>query len=430
MWAVVDCDNFFCSCERVFRPELNGRPVVVLSNNDGCVIARSREAKAMGVKMCLPYYQMLQQFPASGITAFSSNYELYGDMSARVMSVLRMDAPSVRQYSIDEAFLDLAGMEHLDLKAWGEQLALKIRRWTGIPVSIGIGATKTLAKVASRFAKTYPGYRKCCMIATEEQRLTALGLFEVGEVWGIGRKLVKSLAAYGIVTALELTRRSRGWVRSKYGVTGERTWTELRGGNAIELDYLDTKKNSITTSRSFPEMISDPGELRTHIANYAARCAAKLRMQRSVCSKVSVFVQSNHFRDDLRQYDNFTSYTFTTPTNTTTEIVSAAQCVLSAIFRSGIRYKRAGVMVSEISSDEAVQPDLFEFDPDMARRYRSVSEAIDEINRRLGADTVVLAAQQYSGKGADGKNVKFSGAIRRALKSPEYSTNPSDFPVK
>ncbi|MDE6127527.1 MAG: Y-family DNA polymerase [Muribaculaceae bacterium] len=430
MWAVVDCDNFFCSCERVFRPELNGRPVVVLSNNDGCVIARSREAKEMGVKMGLPYYQMLQQFPASGITAFSSNYELYGDMSARVMSVLRMEAPSVRQYSIDEAFLDLAGMEHFDLKAWGEQLALKIRRWTGIPVSIGIGATKTLAKVASRFAKTYPGYRKCCMIATEEQRLTALGLFEVGEVWGIGRKLVKSLAAYGIVTALELTRRSRGWVRSKYGVTGERTWTELRGGNAIELDDLDTKKNSITTSRSFPEMVSDPGELRTHIANYAARCAAKLRMQRSVCSKVSVFVQSNHFRDDLRQYDNFTSYTFTTPTNTTTEIVSAAQCVLSAIFRSGIRYKRAGVMVSEISSDEAVQPDLFEFDPDMARRYRSVSEAIDEINRRLGADTVVLAAQQYSGKGADGKNVKFSGAIRRTLKSPDYSTNPSDFPVK
>lgn len=429
MWAVVDCDNFFCSCERVFRPDLNGRPVVVLSNNDGCVIARSAEAKRLGIKMCVPYYQMLQQFPNSGVTAFSSNYTLYGDMSARVMAVLREEAPSVLQYSIDEAFLDLSGMDHLDLKAWGERLARKVLRWTGMPVSLGIAPTKTLAKVASRFAKNYPGYRKCCMIATEEQRLTALKLFEVDEVWGIGRRISKSLAAYGIHTAWDFAQRSRGWVRAKYHVTGERTWAELRGENAIELDDFDTKKKSIMTSRSFPEMISDLGELRTHVANYAARCAAKLRKQNSVCAKVSVFIQSNHFREDLQQYDNFTSYTFTTPTNTTTEIVSAALCVLASIFRSGIRYKRAGAMVSEISSAEAVQPDLFEFDPEAARRFRSVSEAIDEINNRLGADTVVLAAQQYTQKDSDGKNVKFAHAIRRALKSPDYSTRPTDFPV-
>ncbi len=427
MWAVVDCDNFFCSCERVFRPDLNGRPVVVLSNNDGCVVARSREAKALGIKMCLPYYQMLQQFPDSGVTAFSSNYTLYGDMSSRVMAVLREDAPSVLQYSIDEAFLDLGGMDRVDLKAWGEALARKVRRWTGIPVSIGIAPTKTLAKVASRFAKEYPGYNKCCMIATEEQRLTALRLFDVGEVWGIGRRMVKSLAAYGISTAWDFAQRSRGWIRSKYHVTGERTWAELRGENAVDLDDFDTTKKSIMTSRSFPEMIGDPAELRAHVANYAARCAAKLRGQRSVCAKLMVFAQSNHFRDDLAQYDGSASYTFTTPTSTSTEIVGAALCVLASIFRPGIRYKRAGVMVSDISSAEAVQPDLFEYDPELSRRYRSVSEAIDEINRRLGADTVVIAAQQYSAKGADGKNVKFTNAIRRALKSPDYSTRPSDF---
>lgn len=429
MWAVVDCDNFFCSCERIFRPDLNGRPVVVLSNNDGCVIARSAEAKAMGIKMCLPYYQMLRQFPGSGVTAFSSNYELYGDISSRVMAVLRSEAPSVAQYSIDEAFLDLAGMEHLDLKAWGEALAAKARRWTGMPVSIGIGATKTLAKVASRFAKNHPGYRKCCVIATEEQRVTALSLFEAEEVWGIGRRMGKSLAAYGIATALDFAQRSRGWVRAKYRVTGERTWAELRGHDAIDLDSLEKAKKSIMTSRSFASMTDNPDELRTHAANFAARCAAKLRKQNSVCAKVSVFIQSNHFREDLRQYDSFTSHTFTTPTNTTTEIVAAALRALSAIYRQGILYKRAGVMVGDITSAEAVQPDLFEFDPETARRFSSVSEAIDEINRRLGADTVVLAAQQYSQKGPDGKSATFSHAVRRALKSPEYSTRPSDFRI-
>ncbi len=432
MWAVVDCDNFFCSCERVFRPDLNGRPVVVLSNNDGCVIARSREAKEMGIRMGLPYYQMLQQFPPqAGITAFSSNYSLYGDMSSRVMAVLRAEAPVVSQYSIDEAFLDLEGMEErINLKEWGEQLAKKVCRWTGVPVSIGIAATKTLAKAASRFAKKYPAYNKCCLIATEEQRLTALSLLEVGDVWGIGRRLTKSLAANGIRTALDFTRRSRNWVRSKYHVTGERTWTELRGENAIEVDAMETTKKSIMTSRSFPDMISDLSELRSHVANYAARCAMKLRKQNSVCSKIGVFVQSNHFRDDLAQYDGSASYTFTTPTSTTTEIVAAALCVLASIFHPGIRYKRAGVLVSDICSAEAVQPDLFEFDPDKSRRYRSVSQAIDEINNRLGADTVVLAAQQYAQKDASGKSVKFTQAIRRAMKSPDYSTRPDDFPIK
>lgn len=429
MWALVDCDNFFCSCERVFRPDLEGKPLVVLSNNDGCVVARSAETKRMGVKMGLPYYQLLQQHPNSGIIAFSSNYTLYGDMSARIMAILRAEAPEVLQYSIDEAFMNLEGMDHLDLKSWGEALVTKVKKWTGMPVSLGIAPTKTLAKMASRYAKNYPGYRKCCVMASDEQRIKALQLFEVGDVWGIGRRIAKSLNTAGVMTALGFSQMRREVVRKRYHVTGERTWMELNGIPAIDVDAMEVTKKSIMTSRSFPEMITEFEGLATHVANYAARCAAKLRRQKSVCALVSVFVQSNHFREDLMQYDNSAYFLFTTPTSTTTEIVTASHKILASIFRKGIHYKRAGVMVSDISSAEAIQPDLFDFDPERAQKYRSVSEAIDEINRVLGADTVILASQQYSAKDTSGKNVKFVQAIRRSLKSPDYSTRPSDFPL-
>lgn len=427
MWALVDCDNFFCSCERVFRPDLEKKPLVVLSNNDGCVVARSAETKAMGIKMGLPYYQLLQQYPSSGITAFSSNYTLYGDMSARIMSILRMEAPEILQYSIDEAFMNLQGMEHIDLKSWGENVVKKIRQWTGMPVSIGIAPTKTLAKMASRYAKKYPGYRKCCVIATDEQRLKALQLFDVGDVWGIGRRIGKSLNQANIYTALAFAQMRRELVKKRYHVTGERTWLELNGTPAIDVDAMEVTKKSIMTSRSFPEMITDFDALATHVANYAARCASKLRRQRSVCSVVTVFIQSNHFREDLLQYDNSAFYIFATPTATTNEIVEISRRILLRIFRKGIHYKRAGVMVSDISSAEAVQPDLFEFDPVKSQKYRSISEAIDLINSRLGSDTVILAAQQYAEKDSEGKNLKFVQAIRRALKSPDYSTRASDF---
>ena len=430
MWALVDCDNFFCSCERVFRPDLNGKPVVVLSNNDGCVVARSAEAKALGIKMGLPYYQMLQQYPNSGIVAFSSNYTLYGDMSARVMAVLRSQAPELLQYSIDEGFLDLKGMDHLDLKSWGENLAKRVLQWTGMPVSIGIAPTKTLAKIASKFAKKYPAYRKCCIIGNEQQREAALKLFPVEDVWGIGRRIAKQLEYYGISNAYEFTMKSRSWIRSKFHVTGERTWAELRGEPVIDLDDMDHEHKSIMTSRSFPGMITDIEELRPHIANYAARCAAKLRRQNSACAMVTAFIDSNHFREDLPQYGNSATCVFSTATNSTIEIVETASRILDVIFRKGIHYKRAGVMVSQFSRADAIQPDLFSFDPEMQRKYKSISEAIDEINRRLGADTVMLASQQYPQKDDAGKSVKFTDAIRRAMKSPDYSTRLDQFKVK
>lgn len=431
MWALVDCDNFFCSCERVFRPDLNGRPVVVLSNNDGCVIARSAEAKAMGIKMGLPYYQMLEKYLHSGITAFSSNYKLYGDLSARVMSILRSEAPNMYQYSIDEAFLDLSGMDSIDLKKWGEALTKKIKKWTGVPVSIGIAPSKTLAKMASKFAKKYPGYHKCCMISTEEQRRKALKLFEVDDVWGIGRRISRSLAYAGVNTAWDFAEKSRGWIKSRYHVPGERTWLELNGYNVIGIDEMEgTTKKSIMTSRSFPGMLTTIEDIEPHVANYAARCALKLRKQKSVCAMLTVFIQSNYFREDLPQYSTSASYIFTNPTNTTTEIVEAATKILKYIFCEGIHYKRAGVMVSDISSGTVIQPDLFEYDVVKSKKYRSISEAMDEINRRLGADTVILAAQQYPKKDEKGKNVKFSQAIKRDLKSPDYSTSLSSFKIK
>ena len=431
MWALVDCDNFFCSCERVFRPDLEGVPLVVLSNNDGCVVARSKEAKAMGVPMGLPYYQMKERFPQGGIKAFSSNYVLYADMSARVMATLRLDAPEVFQYSIDEAFMRLEGMERFDLHEWGKALAAKVRRWTGIPVSIGIAPTKTLAKVAARFAKKYDGYGKCCLIATDEQREKALRLTEAGDIWGIGRRHARSLKIRGVYTAYDFTCRSRAWVRKFYHVTGERTWLELLGRDVLPLDSMDRTKQSIVTSRTFPRMFRTVEELTPHVANYAARCALKLRKQNSVCASLTVFARTNPFREDLPQYHGHATHIFTTPTANTGEIVEAALAKLREMFIPGFQYKKAGVMVERITSATAVQPDLFEFDPKKRGKLDAVASAMDKINARLGNDTVILASQQYPEKKDDtGKTIKFSDAIKRDMKSPDYSTSLDQFEVK
>lgn len=430
MVGLVDCDNFFCSCERVFRPDLATTPLVVLSNNDGCVVARSREVKAMGITEGMPYYQMREKYPDSGIVAFSSNYALYADMSARVMAVLREEAPDVVQYSIDEAFLLLEGMGNIDLHKWGEEVCRKVYKYTGMPVSLGIAPTNTLAKMASKYAKKYPGYNKCCVIATDEQRQKALSLYPVGDVWGIGRRIRRKLEYIGVNTAYDFASLPKDYIRRRFHVTGERTWKELHGIPCISVDGLDTvSKQTIVTSRSFPEMIRNFDDLRSHVANHAARCALKLRRQNSVCAMVTTFIQSNRFREDLEQYDGSGSYPFTTSTNTTNEIVENATGILERIFRKGIYYKRAGVMVSGITSANVIQPDLFEYSPEIRKKYKDITSAIDKINLRMGADTVVLGAQQYRERGEDGKSVKFVNAIRRAMKSPDYSTRLGAFVV-
>lgn len=430
MWALVDCDNFFCSCERVFRPDLDGKALVVLSNNDGCVVARSKEAKKMGVRMGLPYYQMKEQFPNADIIAFSSNYVLYADMSARVQAILKSEAPAVHQYSIDESFIDLHGLEKTDLKKWGEDLAAKVLKWTGLPISIGIAKSKTLAKVAVRYAKKYAGYNKCCLIGDEEQRYKALKHFDIEDIWGIGRRHNRSLKLLGINTAYDFTMKSRSWVRKNYTVTGERTWAELWGHDVIELDPMDHKKQSIITSRTFPGMITDEAELGINISNYAARCALKLRKQNSVCSLLTAYAMTNPFREDLPQYRGHATYIFSTPTNNTNEIVAAAKEMLHELYRPGIHFKKAGVMVDRISPADAYQPDLFEFNPEQRKKFDSISAAMDSINNRMGNDTLILAAQQYTDKDKKGKSIKFSDAIKRDLKSPDYSTRLDAFRVK
>ena len=430
MTGLIDCDNFFCSCERVFRPDLAHTPIVVLSNNDGCVVARSAEVKAMGIPECLPYFKLREAYPRAGIVAFSSNYSLYADMSARVMAVLREEVPDVMQYSIDEAFLNLDGIPEDSLKGWGERLAAKVRKCTGIPVSLGIAPNKTLAKIASKFAKRWPAYNKCCAMLTDGQRLKALSLFDAGDVWGIGPRTAAKLTSIGIHTALQYASLSGQLVRRMFHLPGFQTWLELNGHDTISTEAMEgTPRKTIVTSRSLPEMISDIAQLSAHVANYAARCAAKLRRQRSVCSMVSVFAESNRFRADLRQSSTNGAYTFATPTASTTEIVEAALGILPAIFRQGILYKRAGVMVAGISSDRAIQPDLFTYSPARSGKLRQVSTAIDDVNRRWGADTVGLASQQYSGLRPDGRRPKFVDAIRRDLMSPPYSTTMSAFEI-
>ena len=384
----------------------------------------------MGIPEGMPYYQLKEQYPNSGIVAFSSNYALYGDLSARIVSILREEAPDVIQYSIDEAFLDLTGMDHLDLHKWGENICKKILKCTGLPVSLGIASSNTLAKMASKYAKKYPAYNKCCVIGTEEQREKALKLFPVGDVWGIGRRIRRNLEYIGVNTAFDFAALSKDYVRRKFHVTGERTWKELHGEPCIAIEGLDgVTKKTIVTSRSFPEMIRELADLRSHIANNAARCAVKLRRQKSVCAMVTAFIQSNHFREDLIQYDCSASHCFLTPTNTTSDIVGMATSILEAIFKKGIYYKRAGIMVSGISPADSIQPDLFEYNPERSQKYKDLSAALDKINGKMGADTVVLGAQQYRDKGEDGKSVKFVNAIRRAMKSPDYSTSLDAFTV-
>lgn len=252
MYAIIDCDNCFVSCERVFRPDLIGKPVCVLSNNDGCVVARSNEAKALGIKAGLPYYQLKERFPNDEITVFSSNYELYGDITDRVMSLVRKAAPTFYRYSIDEGFCDLSGMEHYDLKKWGEDLSAFILKATRMPVSIGIAPTKTLAKMASHYAKHYKGYKHCCMIGTEDQRIKALQQYEIEEVWGIGRRYAARLQGMGVKTAFDFASQDESWVRAYLNnVVAIRTWKELNGIDCIPMEEM-SKKKSICTSRSFP----------------------------------------------------------------------------------------------------------------------------------------------------------------------------------
>ena len=426
MYAIVDCDNCYVSCERVFRPDLEGKPVVVLSNNDGCVVARSNEAKQMGIKAGTPYYQLSSLFPDQKIAVFSSNYELYGDLTGRVMTILAQEAPEYFRYSIDEAFLILHGMESVDLKAWGERLHRTIRHNVGIPVSIGIAPNKTLAKMASHFAKHYKGYNHCCLIDSDAKRRKALSLYDIHEVWGIGHRYADRLQRLGIRTAGDFADMSAEAVNANFNnVVILRTWRELCGHDCVPNEAM-AKKKSICVSRSFNGMLSDFDTLRTHISNYAARCAEKLRRQGSVASVVAVFMSTNPFREDLPQCSNYGEHRFLTPTANSIDIVKAAAQCAQQIFRPGFCYKRAGVIIMTIDSGPGIQTNFLDFDADRFQKIRKLDEVVDRINKTNGSETIVLGSQQYPGKGGGGKSPKFEEAMRRDFKSPNYTTRWSD----
>ncbi|MDE6557457.1 MAG: Y-family DNA polymerase [Duncaniella sp.] len=425
LYAICDCDNCFVSCERVFRPDLEGKPVVVLSNNDGCVVARSREAKAMGVKMGLPYYQLRQAYGNDSITAFSSNYELYADMTARVMSLIRKSAPTFFRYSIDEAFCMLPPHEANIAKLWGEQLAVRVKKFTGMPISIGIAPTKTLAKVAVSFAKKYPAYNRCCMITTEEQRRKALNMTEIRDIWGIGRRLAPRFLRERVETALQLADKPVEWVKDRFNIVLQRTYFELNGKDCIEDEEIVAKK-TILTSRSFEGMITDINELRTHVVNFAARGAEKLRRQKSVASIVGVFVVTNRFREDLPQYGNMIDFRLANPTSSTLEIVEAAHKALSLIFKPGYHYKKAGVMMLGISDGSVCQPDLFDYSPEKSAKLRRIDKAVDLINRLEGRDTVTVGSQRYNTPDNPGKAKPFADMIRHEHRSPSPTTRWTD----
>lgn len=415
MYSLIDCNNFFASCERVFQPNLRNVPIVVLSNNDGCVVARSNEAKALGIPMGEPVFKLTKLIEEHGIAVFSSNYALYGDMSHRVMSILSQFVEDMEIYSIDESFLSFKGFENYDLREYGSEIVKAVTKGTGIPVSMGIAPTKTLAKVASKFAKKYKGYDGVCLIDSEEKRIKALKLFEIGDVWGIGRRYRKKLEYYGVKTAYDLTQKSEAWVRKQMTVVGVRTWKELRGIPVLELEHIPPAKQTICTSRSFGEMIEDFDTLMESVANFTASCARKLRVQRSCAGVLQVFIYTNRFREDLPQYDNSLIITLPTPTNDVTELIHYARLALKNIYKAGYRYKKAGVIVMDIEPQDSVQQNLFDERDRM--KHEKVMEVMDKVHKKYGT-RVLKVATQGTGK---------KWALKSEYLSKQYTTNPDDF---
>ena len=444
MIVLADFNNFYCSCERVFRPDLIGKPVVVLSNNDGCVIARSEEAKALGYKMGDPFYQVKEKLEAEGVAIFSSNYTLYGSLSNRVMSMLSHYSPHIDQYSIDESFFDVDqsmaerffqdNLKENDtflnneslLHQYGARISADVLRAVGIPISIGIAETKTLAKIGSKFAKKYKGYQGCCLIDTDERRHKALSLFPIKDVWGIGRQISRKLDYMGIRTAAQFADKKESWVRSHFNITTVRTWKELNGESCISIEELPQKK-SICTSRSFAaEGISDKDVVEEAVANFAVRCAEKLRHQGSVCQGITVFAWTSRFNENVPEYTIHDSLTLPIATNAQDEIVGAALSILRAKYPKlmadsrpdrpdmSFYFKKAGVILWQISPDHPRQQDLF--DPIDRSKQKKLMEAIDAINRKNGYGTIRQAIQ--------GTDCRID--LKREYMSKQFTTNIHD----
>ena len=416
MFALVDCNNFFCSVERTFHPGLSDKPVCVLSSNDGCIVALTQEAKALGLKRGQPLFQVRDIVDRNKVVIFSTNMYLYAAMSRRITNILRNSFAYVENYSIDESFCFLDGYEtFFDLQSYTRSVADKVRLWTDVPVSIGVAPSKTLAKIGSKFAKKYKGYRNVCMIDTEQKRRKALSISDLSDVWGIGRRTLARLNSLGVFTPLEFADKDAAWVRSRFAKPVCQTWRELNGFPCIDTSEVMQRQN-ICTSRSFGEMVSDLPSLESSVAAFASSCANKLRGQGSLAGSVTVFIMSNRFREDLPQYCNLSTEFFPVATSDTLEITHYAIKILREIYRKGIQYKKSGVLLGNITDAGSVQYSLF--DEIRNRRERAdLMKTVDRLNRRYGRKSVQLAVE-----GGERQTWK----VKCAHRSPNYLTDIRD----
>jgi DNA polymerase V len=406
MIALVDCNNFYVSCERVFRPELNGKPVVVLSNNDGCIISRSNGAKQLGIKMGEPAFKREEFLKANGVYCFSSNYKLYGDMSQRVMDTLRESVPEIEVYSIDEAFLNLDAIPNI--KSFVKKLRNIVNRNTGIPVSIGVGSTKSIAKIANKESKQNNG---TLVIDSELQLKEILFKTPIQKVWGIGRQYQKLLLRHQVETAWQFTQLSTNWVKKNMSVVGHRIQRELLGEPCIEIEQAPSSKKVIATTRAFGRKLTDKELIREAVSTHAIRCAEKLRKQHSATNLLTVFIHTDPFDPKEKMYYKSQTIILPVASNSNTFLVKAASKALDSIFLNGLLYKKVGVIVGGIVPDKQIQGNLF-YEEDRLKQNK-VSVVSDIINKKYGRDTLKLAAQ---GSGKEWR-------LRQEKLSKGYTTN-------
>ncbi|ELE1939498.1 translesion error-prone DNA polymerase V subunit UmuC [Vibrio cholerae] len=417
VFALVDCNNFYASCEKLFRPDLKDTPIVVLSNNDGCVVARSREAKLLGIKMGVPVFQIKAEMQRHGILAFSSNYALYADLSSRVMRTLEEMAPRVEVYSIDEAFLDLTGVESaISFVEFGQQVRERIGHWIGITVCVGIAPTKTLAKLANHAAKKYPATQGVVDLTNPDRQRRLLALVPVDDVWGVGRRLSKRLNALGIITALDLANASPRAIRDQFSVVLERTVRELNGESCIELEEIPPTKKQIVCSRSFGVKVTQFELLREAVCGYATRATEKLRKEQQQAKVLTVFIRTSPFKDNELQYSNSASGELLIPSCDTRDFIELANHLLKRIWKDGFRYAKAGVMLSDFYDLGMFQPGLFD---DVSTRSNSqkLMSVLDTINQS-GAGKVFFA----------GQGTKKDWSMKREHLSPAYTTRWDQLP--
>ena len=413
MFALVDCNNFYASCERVFRPDLIGKPIVVLSNNDGCVIARSNEAKAVGIPMGAPAFEYEKVFSTHGVKVFSANFALYGDMSQRVMDILSDYSPDIEIYSIDEAFLKLEGFERYNLDDYSREMRKRVTKWTGIPVSVGIAPTKALAKLANRIAKKFPKETNgVYCIDSEEKRIKALKWLKVEDVWGIGKQHSKRLNAINVHTAFDFTQLDDSWVKKYMAVVGIRLKQELSGTSTLDIEIAQPKK-SIATTRSFDTNYTEYEQLHERVATFAVACSEKLRKQHSCCNTLMVFIHTNGYREELPQYSRNMVVQLPYPTNSSIELAKFATEALKRIFKKGYHYKKAGVIVMDFTPEDNTQLNFFE---NSDKRHIPLMKAMDKLNTQYGQQKIKLASQ-------DSKRI---WKMRQEKLSPRYTTKLSD----